>query len=114
MVVIDAQKGPIMPACRSETAKRRQAKMAPKVVRMDARSGRLPDGAVYHTTSRAATESWTVTLAIPGFPMLATTASGSVTVERALDRMYRERLPAATAAASADGDTGCFPRLVRD
>jgi hypothetical protein len=80
------------PACRKATAARRAAKNAAKPARLDAAHGRLPDGAVYHKLYDAATETWTATLTIPGFPVLKASASGSYTVERLLDRMYREHL----------------------
>jgi hypothetical protein len=92
-------------ACRQEAAKRRRAQKEAKPARLDAQHGRLPDGAVYEKTYSAATETWTATLAIPGLPVLEATASGSFTVERALDRMYRERLQATAAAASTDDES---------
>ncbi len=89
------------PDCRRATAARRAAKANAKPGRLDLGHGRLPDGAVYQKRYDAAAETWTATLAVPGLPVMEATASGSFAVERALDRMYRERLRESGAAPVA-------------
>jgi hypothetical protein len=80
------------PACRQEAAARRAARNAAKPARLDATHGRLPDGAAYHKQYDAATQTWTATLTIPGLPVMTAMASGSYTVERLLDGIYRQQV----------------------
>ena len=80
------------PACRKATAARRYARKEAKPARLDGAQGRLPDQAVYHKVYDAATETWTGTLSIPGMPLLEATAGGSYSVEKQLDRMWRQHL----------------------
>lgn len=87
-------------ATRKRRAEKRRAWQAQRPQQLDAGSGRLPDGAVYHKTYDAATQTWTATLAIPGLPVFEATASGSFAVERLLDQQYRRHVAGQQSAPS--------------
>lgn len=65
-------------------------------------ANRLPDGAVYCKTYDASTKTWTVTLAIPGVPVLSAQGSGSFRTETEVDKLYRAWLASENVAEKAE------------
>jgi hypothetical protein len=79
------------PACLHETHTK-ELKQAQKAVGKDTRTGRLPDGAVFHVAYDATKTLWTGTLAIDGQTFTGE-SSGVFKLLAKLDAQYRASLP---------------------